>query len=50
MARASQPQKLALVHIQRNVRRENFDEVKEMARSVKDLEVLIPEPGDLLTI
>ena len=50
MASACQVRRLALVHIQREVRRERFHEIKELARSVQDLEVLIPEPGDRVTI
>jgi ribonuclease BN (tRNA processing enzyme) len=50
MARATRAKRLALVHIQRNVRREKFQEIKELAKFVQDLEVLIPEPGDVVTI
>ncbi len=50
MARTSRAKRLALVHIQRDVRRERFDEIKELAHSVEGLEVLIPETGDRLTI
>jgi len=50
MARACKASRLALVHIQRDVRRERFDEIRELANSAKNLEVLIPEPGDRLKI
>ena len=50
MAVATRAKRLALVHIQRQVRRERFDEIKALANSVKNLEVLIPEPGDRVTI
>ena len=42
--------RLAVVHIQRNVRRERFDEIKKLVNSVEDFEILIPEPGDRLSI
>ena len=50
MARACKAKRLALVHIQRDVRRERFEEIRELARSVQELEVLIPEPGDRIVI
>ena len=50
MARACKAGRLALVHIQRDVRRERFDEIRELAEGVEDLEVLISEPGDRVTI
>jgi hypothetical protein len=50
MARACKARKLALVHIQRDVRRERFDEIKELVNSVEDFDILIPEPGDQVTI
>ena len=50
MARACKAKRLALVHIQRDVRRESFAEIRELASSVKEFEVLIPEPGDRLRI
>ena len=49
-ARSCQVKRLALVHIQRGLRRERLTEIREMAESVKDVQVLIPEPGDRLTI
>ena len=50
MARSSRAKRLALVHIQRDVRRDRLDEIKELVSSVKDFEILIPEPGDRLNI
>ena len=50
MAVATRAKRLALVHIQRQVRRERFDEIKELANSVEDCEILIPEPGDQIKI
>jgi ribonuclease BN (tRNA processing enzyme) len=50
MARACKASRLALVHIQRDVRRERFDEIKELVNSVEDFEILIPEPGDRLKV
>lgn len=50
MARACRAKRLALVHIQRNVRREKFEEIKELAKFVQECEVLVPEAGDRLNI
>jgi ribonuclease BN (tRNA processing enzyme) len=50
MAQACRAKTLALVHIQRDVRRERFGEIKELAHSVQDVEVLIPIPGDTIII
>jgi ribonuclease BN (tRNA processing enzyme) len=50
MARACRARRLALVHIQRDIRRERFEEIRELARSVQDVEVIIPEPGDKIII
>ena len=50
MARACKAKRLALVHIQRDVRRERFEEIRELARSVQEVEVIIPEPGDKIII
>ena len=50
MARACKAKRLALVHIQRDVRRERFEEIRELARSVQEVEVIIPEPGDRVII
>jgi len=50
MARACMAKRLALVHVQRRVRRERFDEIQELASSVQEFEVLIPEPGDRIVI
>jgi ribonuclease BN (tRNA processing enzyme) len=50
MARACGARRLALVHIQRDVRRDRFDEIKELASCAEGLEVIIPIPGDRLNI
>jgi ribonuclease Z len=50
MARSSGARTLALVHIQRQVRRDRLDEIRELITSIQDIEVLIPDPGDNLTI
>lgn len=50
MARASQARRLALVHIQRQVRREQLGEIRRLAARAVEVEVIIPEPGDRVTI
>ena len=50
MARSCRARRLALVHIQRDIRRERFEEIRELAKSVQEVEVLIPEPGDRIVI
>jgi hypothetical protein len=50
MARACRARSLALVHIQRDIRRERFEEIRELARSVQEVQVLIPETGDRIVI
>jgi ribonuclease BN (tRNA processing enzyme) len=50
MARACRARRLALVHIQRDVRRQRFEEIRKLASSAKDVEVMVPEPGDRVTI
>jgi ribonuclease BN (tRNA processing enzyme) len=50
MAVATRAKRLALVHIQRQVRRERFDEVIKLIESVQGFEVLVPEPGDRLRV
>jgi ribonuclease BN (tRNA processing enzyme) len=50
MAKISRAQRLALVHIQRHVRRERLNEIEVLADSVEEFEVLVPEPGDRLRI
>ena len=50
MAQSCGARRLALVHIQRDVRRDRFDEIKELMNTVRDFEILIPEPGDRLRI
>jgi ribonuclease BN (tRNA processing enzyme) len=50
MARASQARTLALVHIQRQVRREQIGEIRKLAGGAPGMGVIIPEPGDRITI
>ena len=50
MARACRARSFALVHIQRDIRRERFEEIRELARSVQEVQVLIPETGDRIVI
>ena len=50
LARSSGAGTLALVHIQRRVRRDRLDEIRELIASIQDIEVLIPEPNDRLNI
>jgi hypothetical protein len=50
MARACGARKLALVHIQRNIRRKRFEEIRQFAGSVQEVDVLIPETGDRMVI
>ena len=50
MARASRARSLALVHIQRDMRRERFEEIKDLARSVQEVQVIVPEPGEKIFI
>lgn len=50
MVRSCKAEKLALVHIKRQVRREQILQLKKQAASVKNCQVMIPEPGDQITI
>lgn len=50
MVRACKGVRLALVHIKRQVRKEKIQELRKKAASEKGCQVLIPEPGDRLTI
>ena len=50
LAQASRAKKLALVHIQRQVRKERINEIKELAASIEDCQILVPEPGDRLRL
>ena len=50
MARACRARSLALVHIHRIIRRKRFEEIRELAKSVQELEVIVPEPGDRIVI
>jgi len=50
MASASRAKKLALVHIQREARRERFEEIKKLVDTVHEFQVFIPEPDDRIKI
>jgi ribonuclease BN (tRNA processing enzyme) len=50
MAKACGTNRLALVHLQRRVRQEQLGEIKKLAASIEDLEVVVPEPGDCVRI
>jgi ribonuclease BN (tRNA processing enzyme) len=50
MAHTSQARRLALVHIQRQVRRERLGEIRRLAARAAEVEVIIPEPGDRITV
>ncbi|MEJ2232579.1 MAG: ribonuclease Z [Syntrophobacterales bacterium] len=50
MARACKAKRLALVHIQRDVRRERSEEIRELAKAVQEVEVIFPESGDSIVI
>lgn len=41
---------LALVHVQRDERRERFQEILTLIEKVRDFHVLLPEPGDILEL
>jgi len=49
-AREVRAARLALVHVQRDVRRERKGEILEMARGTEDVPVFLPEPGDAVEI
>ncbi len=49
-ARRVGARRLALVHIQRDVRRQKQREIEDYIAAVEDVEVLLPEPGDVLAI
>jgi len=48
--RTCRAKRLALVHIKRDIRRERFEEISKLARSVQEVEVIIPETGDRIVI
>ena len=50
MAQDCRAKKLALVHIQREVRKERIDEIRELSASIQGLQIFIPAPGDRLRI
>jgi ribonuclease Z len=39
---------LALVHVQRDERRDRYQDILRMIQDIRDLHVVIPEPGDVL--
>lgn len=49
-ARKAKARSLALVHIQRQERREKREDILRVSAEVKDFEVLMPEPGDEVEI
>ena len=49
-ARKAKARSLALVHIQRQERREKWEDILRVSAEVKDFEVLMPEPGDEVEI
>lgn len=49
-ARAAAVRRLALVHIQRDVRRTRWRDIQGIVGSCRDLEVLIPESGGILEL
>ena len=49
-ARKAKARSLALVHIQRQERRERRDDILRVSAEVKEFEVLMPEPGDEVEI
>ncbi len=49
-ARKAKARSLALVHIQRDERREKREDILRVCAEVKDFEVLMPDPGDEVEI
>lgn len=47
-ARAAEASRIALVHLQREVRKNQRQEISRLVQQTGDLEVLLPEPGDIL--
>jgi ribonuclease BN (tRNA processing enzyme) len=50
LARRARAPRLALVHVQREERRARHREIMEVTGQVQDIEVHLPEPGDVLTV
>ncbi len=50
MAREAQARALALVHLNRNMRRQEAAEVRRRLAAVRDLRAFLPEPGDRLQL
>lgn len=49
-AGAADVRRLALVHIQRDVRRTQWRDIQELVKSCRDVEVLVPESGEVLVV
>ncbi|MDY7001900.1 MAG: ribonuclease Z [Thermodesulfobacteriota bacterium] len=49
-ARKAGANTLALVHVQRDVRRGRHDEIMKLLQETKDLKAVLPKPGDMLEI
>jgi ribonuclease BN (tRNA processing enzyme) len=45
-ARRAKARSLALVHIERNERRQRREDILRVSGEVKDFKVFMPEPGD----
>jgi len=50
MARQCEAQTLAIVHIQREIREQVNDRVRKMMDSERSLKIVVPEPGDRITL
>lgn len=49
-ARGAGAKRLALVHVQREERKNRLGEIRAFAKEVHDLDVLLPSPGDVLEL
>jgi ribonuclease Z len=50
LARSARAPVLALVHLQRDLRRDRFQEVLALLKEVQDFRACLPEPGDVLEL
>jgi ribonuclease BN (tRNA processing enzyme) len=50
LARRSQAARLALVHVDRDVRRNQRSMILKTMESVRDLQIFLPEPGDTIDL
>ena len=48
--RGARARRLALVHLNRQVRREETDQIRAMIDTVSGLDVFLPEPGDVVKL